>query len=292
MLQEVAEGFADMAEAGEEGYEGLNENAELASEAATRYVRLQDAVLDLSENYEDYVDVLKDVRSASNKVDKGYAANSESGKKLKKSLAGLLGTTEDLINADLLEAIDPNDFKAAASGDEAAIGRIRDSFIKLQAEANGIDFEGLKNEIDGLKEGANLELDIDSFLSNLVTAKLNAGATSTDIKRMLSGFGIDMDNITFYDDLAAAEAAAAATGGMIVDDLSFSQETTTDATEIQKNGTDLGFTETVNKTPVPATNEVTETDAEGNITESWDASENQDGNLMCYIIQFINKVSV
>ena len=24
---------------------------------------------------------------------------------------------------------------------------------------------------------------------------------------------------------------------------------------------------------------------EGNITESWDASENQDGNLMCYIIE-------
>jgi hypothetical protein len=54
MLQDVAEGFADLAEAGEEGYEGLNENAELASDAATRYARLQDAVLDLSENYDDY----------------------------------------------------------------------------------------------------------------------------------------------------------------------------------------------------------------------------------------------
>ena len=84
MLQEVAEGFADMAEAGEEGYDSLNENAELASDAATRYVRLQDAVLDLSDNYDDYADVLKGVRSASDEVDKGYAANSASGKKLKK----------------------------------------------------------------------------------------------------------------------------------------------------------------------------------------------------------------
>ena len=168
MLQEVAEGFADMAEAGEEGYDSLNENAELASDAATRYIRLQDAVLDLSDNYDDYADVLKGVRSASDEVDKGYAANSESGKKLKKSLAGLLGTTEDLIDADLLEAIDPGDFKAAAAGDEAAIGRIRDSFMQLQAEANGIDFTGLKEEIDGLEEGASLDLDIDSFLSNLI----------------------------------------------------------------------------------------------------------------------------
>jgi hypothetical protein len=36
-------------------------------------------------------------------------------------LAGLLGTSEDLINADLLGAIDPKDFEAAAEGDEAAI---------------------------------------------------------------------------------------------------------------------------------------------------------------------------
>jgi hypothetical protein len=59
------------------------------------------------------------------------AANSESGKKLKQSLAGLLGTTEDLIDVDLLDAIDPKDFDAASKGDEAAIQRIRDAFVDL-----------------------------------------------------------------------------------------------------------------------------------------------------------------
>ena len=37
----------------------------------------------------------------------------------------------------------------------------------------------------------------------------------------------------------------------------------------------------------PSITEITFTKSlpEGNITESWDASENQDGNLMCYIIE-------
>jgi hypothetical protein len=46
-------------------------------------------------------------------------------------LAGLLGTSEDMIDADLLSAIDPKDFEKAAKGDEKAIERIRDAFIEL-----------------------------------------------------------------------------------------------------------------------------------------------------------------
>ena len=267
ILQDVAEGFAEMAEAGVEGYEGLNENAELASDAATRYVRLQEAVLDLSENYDDYEEVLTGVRKAANKVDKAYAMNSESGKKLKTTLAGLLGTTEDLIDADLVGAIDPKDFEAAAKGDQAAIERIRSEFMRLQAEANGIDFDGLKNEIAALEDGASLDLDIDSFLSNLITAKLNAGASATDIENMLSGFGIDMDNITFYDSLEKAKVAAAATGGIIADELSYTEQTETEATEIEKNGSEGSFTENISSDSVTEINKVTETDADGNITE-------------------------
>lgn len=269
IVEDVKDAFLDMAEAGEDGYESLEGNEEAAQDAALRYVRLQEAVKDLCDNYEDYDQVLTDVQKSTSKADKAMAANSESGQKLKKSLAGLLGTTEDLISTDLLDAIDPKDFEKAAKGDEAAIGRIRDSFIQLEADAAGIDFSGLKNELDGLAEGATLGgLDQTAFLSDLITAKLNAGATATDIKNTLSGFGIDMDNITFYDDLASAQAAAAETGGMIVDDLSFSQETTTEATEVEKNGTVGEFTETINKNVITDTNYVTETDESGNITST------------------------
>ena len=54
------------------------------------------------------------------------------------------------IDADLLEAIDPKDLEAAAKGDEVAINRIRESIMKLEAEANNVDFSELKAEIDNL----------------------------------------------------------------------------------------------------------------------------------------------
>jgi hypothetical protein len=64
-------------------------------------------------------------------MDKAMAKNSESAKKLRKSLAGLLDTQEDMVDSDLLEAIDPKDLEKAAKGDIAAINRIRDAFIDL-----------------------------------------------------------------------------------------------------------------------------------------------------------------
>ena len=54
MLKEVAEAFTDLADSENESYDSLENNAEATGDAATRYVRLQDAVLDLSENYDDY----------------------------------------------------------------------------------------------------------------------------------------------------------------------------------------------------------------------------------------------
>jgi phage-related protein len=110
-------------------------------------------------------------------------ANSETGKALQSSLAGLLGTSEDLINADFLAAINPDDFEAAAEGDEAAIQRIRDAFVELQAKANNIDVSGLKEELAGLEEGIVVDINADTmpFLYALIEAQIAAGATAADI---------------------------------------------------------------------------------------------------------------
>lgn len=267
-VQEVAESFAELAKKGEKAYEGLDENAELASDAATRFVRLQDAVKDLCDNYDDYADVLKEVQAGANKADKAYASNSANGKKLKKTLSDLLGTTEDLIDADLIDAIDPDDFKKAAHGDEEAIGNIRDAFIELQAKANDVDVSGLKNELDQLKDGATLNLDTSPFLTELINAQLEAGVSAENLESLLSGLGIDADVTDFYGTLADAQAYAAQVGGMVVDDLSFSQEATTEANEVEKNGTQVGFEEEIIPQMITKTNDVTETDASGKITST------------------------
>ena len=235
--------------------EDLNE---ANKDAAIRYARLNEAVDDLNSNYETYNTLLEDLAEATDDVDKAMIANSKDGKALQKSLAGLLGTTEDFIDADLLEAIDPKDFKKAAEGDEDAIERIRDAFIKLQAEANGIDFEGLRDELAGLEEGVIVDIDADSMplLYELIAAKVAAGAGAAEIEALLSGFNIDADVSDFVGSMEEMAAASAEAGSEVIANTSFSQdvETTTVDTPVTKE--DVGFTEVHSATPVTRTSMV------------------------------------
>ena len=269
--------FSDLnAERKSKGVDPLKteEMAEIATDAATRYIRLQEAVIDLSENYEDYNSVLTDINNASSDVDKAMLANSESGKKLRGSLAKLLGTTEDLIDADLLDAIDPEDFKKAAKGDEAAIERIRNSFIDLQADAMveaDIDVEGFsdakaaaeafKKEMAGLSEGAAIDIDDSPFLQALIQSKLEAGASAEEIESLLSGFDIDADVSDFTGSMEELKAAADDAGTSVVNDLSFQEETEVEATDVETESNQDGFDEQIQTDQVETNHMVLENDA-------------------------------
>lgn len=272
MLKEVAEAFTDLADSENESYDSLENNAEAIGDAATRYVRLQDAVLDLSENYDDYNQVLKDIRGASNNLDKAYIANSKNGQALKKSLAGLLGTTEDLIDADLLEAIDPEDFEKAARGDEKAIEKIGEAFIDVQAKSidtgdvlvEGFttaeeEAESFKDFLSDFSDGEFIKIDNSKFLQALIQSEIAAGATEADIKNKLSGFNIDVDSVSFYDSLQEAKAAAGEAGDAVVEALSYTTDTEVESTEIESNGSLLGYNETITPHEIKKDNEVLET---------------------------------
>ena len=268
----------------------IEDKAEIAADAATRYVRLQEAVIDLSENYEEYEGVLKDIEDASTDVDKAMLANSESGKKLKSSLAKLLGTTEDLIDADLLKAIDPEDFKKAAKGDEAAIERIRDAFIDLQADAmveadikvDGFDSakeaaEAFKTELASLEDGAIIDIDNSPFLQALIQSKLEAGASAADIENLLSGFNIDADVSEFTGTMEEMKAKAAEAGTSVVEDLSFKEETEVNATTVDTEAEQVAFDEEYTATPKEYENQVLEDgNSEAKTVKSrvWDLAKN------------------
>jgi chromosome segregation ATPase len=81
-LEDVADGFEALAESGEEQYKILKEDGEALADASVRYVRLNEAVLDLADNYDDYSKVLKDIGESTDEVDKAMIANSKSGKAL------------------------------------------------------------------------------------------------------------------------------------------------------------------------------------------------------------------
>jgi hypothetical protein len=116
-------------------------------------------------------------------------------------MSKLLGTTEDMIDADFLSSIDPDDFEAAANGNADAIERIRNQFIKLKAEMYGISFDDLSAELAAFNDGAYIDLNTTPFLNALIQAAVNAGATAAEIESMLSGFGIDADVSPFTEEL-------------------------------------------------------------------------------------------
>ena len=248
LIEDVTDAFIDMAEAGEEGYEILGKDAEAAKDAAIRFGRLQNAVLDLSENLDDYKDVLKDVVGAQSDIDKAVVENSEGFKSFKKSIAGLIGTSEDLVDVDFVKLIDPKDLEAAAAGNEAAIDRIREAFIRAQIEAanlNDISLSDIQNELNRFADGQVFDIDTTPFLNKLIAAQLAAGATAADIEAMLSGFGIDADVTPIMSDFDQVAAAAAGTADAVIANTSFEAEVTPEEITQESTAIEQAFEETV-----------------------------------------------
>ena len=243
--EDMAEVFRDLADAGAEGYEALREDEEAVKDSTVRYLRMNEAIEDLYDNYDDYVDVLKDVKSAGSKADKVMAANSDNAKALRKSLAGLLGTSEDLVGADLLDAIDPKDFEAAANGDIDAIERIREAFIELQASEYLAEdaIEGLKSELADFNAGEVLTLDTMPFLNSLIQAWVNAGLTADEIENRLSGMNIDADVTPFNEAMGEMVENAQTAGSAVVKSTSYTQEA--EVVEEPTPNTQSTFTERV-----------------------------------------------
>ena len=255
--EEVADAFRDMAEAGVEGMEALKNDEEAVKDATVRYMELNEAIEDIYDNYKDYTQVLKDVRNATSKADRAMAANTDSAKKLKVSMAGLLGTTEDMIDADFLATIDPKDFEAAANGNADAIERIRNQFIQLKAEMYGIDFASLKSELDAFNDGAYIDLNTTPFLNALIQAAVNAGQTAAEIEAMLSGFGIDADVTPFTEELWQATQEAQAAGQDIANATSFTTEVEQEPVDNVRTTEIPQFSERVNLIPRRGMNYVT-----------------------------------
>lgn len=257
-LQEVAKGFQELADSGDKAYETIKDDAEGIADAATRYKRLNNAIEDLNKNYEEYSEVLNDVKKATNAVEKNDRASTESAKKLKKSLADLLDTSEELIDTNFLEAINPKDFQAAASGDEAAINRIRNSFIDAQADALNFegDIAGLKSALAGLEEGATINVNETPALEAMIRAMAQAGYTADEIKLALSGFGIDCDITPLTSAMAEAASAAQGAGDAIIDNLSMDIQDNSVTTTDTDTKEDVGFDEEYSFSEAKKTNMV------------------------------------
>ena len=219
-VEEVAKAFLDA---------DNSLTAETAVDAAVRYIRLNSAVEDLKDNWEDYTKELKEVQTATNKIEKAQLSSSKTMQKLKSTLAGLIGTTEEYIDLDLLDAINPDDILKAAQGDEEAIARIRDAFIDAQMAELGLaeQSQALKDELAGLEDGAIINIDNSPAIQAMIEAMVQAGMTGPEIQNRLSGIGIDCDITPFTAAMQDAILESAQAGDAIISNLGIDAEATT-----------------------------------------------------------------
>ena len=265
---EVAEAFQEMANSGDEAYASLKNDAEAVKDATVRYMKLNSAIEDIYDNYKDYTQVLKDVRNANSPANKELVMADENAKKLRSSLADLIGTSEDLIDANFLSAIDPKDFEAAANGSAEAIERIRNQFIDLQAEIYNCenDADAFKQRLAELSDGAYIDLNADPFLNELINAAVQAGATAAEIEALLSGFGIDADVTPFTQELWEATQQAQAAGENIANATSFTTEVEQTDVENPRTVENPHFDEHIDLVPQIGYNTVTMDDGFTSIT--------------------------
>lgn len=257
----------------------LESNAEAATDAAVRFKRLDSGIEDLYDNFDDYIEALEAIQKEENDLDKAMAMNTKTMANFKKALANILDTSEDLIDTNLIDALDPDTLEKAAMGDADAIREIQHAFIDAQMEGQnfGQTADELKNYLDNLAEGQVINLDETPAITAMVAAMLQAGATADEIEARLSGMGIDCDVTEFdaaMDDIAnsSAEAAAiaAANGDAIVDANSFDasvQEVQADSTDTQE---DTAFEETV--TMEPKTGDVVVPEGDGSVPKEYTAT--------------------
>ena len=221
-----AERISELAKILAEGNEALLNNSELATDAAVRNIRLNDAVEDLYDNWDDYKEILDMVNSTTyDSVDAIKKEIRQSGKlsstfsKLKSSVAGLLNVSEDMFGDDFIIK-NMNKIKKAAEGDEEAIKELQEAAaeeIALDLDDRGVldklgsTKEELADWANNLPEG-ELGLDDTAYLQKLVYAMQMAGMAQEDIEEKLRGMGIDVDLSPMEQSLAEAAAQAGIAG--------------------------------------------------------------------------------
>lgn len=263
VVEDMVDSYQDLYDSISDGTVLLENNANSAQDAAERYIRLNNAVDDLVDNSDDYVDVLDEI-AKSNKLAAGAARDSSKSmisasdgyKRFKTTLADLLDTSEDFVDMDLMEKLDPKDIAAAASGSEEAIGRIRDAFIDLQGEALDVDLSPLKEQLASMQDGEAMDLtftvdgDTEPLMQKLLDAAVQSGMTAAEIEDMFAGMGIDCDVTPLEGSLTEAQQAAVDAGDAIVSNLGI--EATDTSEEVQHEETEEMTGQTVVTTPTPA----------------------------------------
>lgn len=263
-IQLMADSYKDYVQTLDSVQSGEADAAEMATDLAIRDLRLNEAIEDLYDNWDDYQDILDEVNKCGKEnknVIKQQIATSEDLSdafvSLRKNTANLLNTNEDTFGDDfIIDNLD--DIKKAAEGDEDALVRLQeaaDKEIALQLDDAGVldklgaTADEVANWAANLPEG-EIDVDTDPYLQNLVWAMQMAGMAQEDIESKLSAMGIDVDLSPMDQSLSEAVAAAAQAGDDMAQNMSLDSEAVTQETQTQDVKEAVGFNSEASTVPI------------------------------------------
>lgn len=242
---------------GEEGsgFENYSEelfnNAEALSEVIEDTLRYSDAIEEISDNFDDWIDVL----NKGEKTSEDYV-NAVDG--LKDTFSDFLGIPEELSEEFVTTQENLDDLKLAAEGDVDAFDRLQTAAAIDLAEQLGVDSDTAIAAVNSIQSALDdlgySQIDIGETItfSDEALAQINNALDMLELDAdqaaqfIESAFGFKVDPGQFEyvkNDMAATEQMAAETGGQMAEEMTVTPEVTTASAEQvatdEKNYTDV-----------------------------------------------------
>lgn len=186
--------------------EYLAKNSELAADAAVRYIRLNTAVEDLYTNADSYRQILTHLGD-------GWTEFGEEFGHIRQIVADVFDTSADALGDDWISKNLESIIQMAEKGGQG-LEQLRESAAEEILINTGIDTSGFDQatitaqeffeHLNSLEDGAELSIDDQVFLQQLVTAMEAAGYSQEKIEDLLSGMNIDVDLVPYKQGLNEA----------------------------------------------------------------------------------------
>ena len=199
-IDSVAESYREMAKAGEQVYAGLNN--ETATDAATRYLRLNNAIETLQKSYTDVLAVMRTLKEEGglNEVlgDKDSAKTLET---MRTAMADILDVEEDYIDNNFVKD-HLDELKGVIDGDIDSLNALHEAFTEEQFLKIDVDDQEFQDKVgmsiaeaeDRLNniEPGKLEADDLQFLESLANVLYQSGWTIEQIDNLFKGADLNV----------------------------------------------------------------------------------------------------
>lgn len=214
LIYQLAQQYRDLGDSGDEFYKACADNTEIAADMAARYIRVNDGIKDLEENWEEYEGVITRMSNVYKNSGKSVESlnsflydNYEAVDKIREAVAKTLAVkNKDIITNEML-AEHADLVTQACYGNIDAILELQKVMAKNLSAKLGIDDTDFWSTLDGtrqtfldwienLPEG-KLSIDNTLALQKLSDMMYEAGMTADQIEDYFRGMGIEVD---FADD--------------------------------------------------------------------------------------------